>query len=166
MRRTTNCPIDRCNGAPPSRDASVSAYPNGVEAERLGDRGGRELVERHHGVIQALLARFGGVEVDASGDDARRSERCAVGAVSAPTRTVVASARWSARHGEYPACTSRRRFWVSVPFPSAHPAMGGDYPAEGLCDTLVRPVAVAVSSSPLAGFITTRRPVPPSGPVD
>ena len=34
----------------------------------LGDRGWRELVERHHGVVRALLGRFRGREVDTAGD--------------------------------------------------------------------------------------------------
>jgi pimeloyl-ACP methyl ester carboxylesterase len=34
----------------------------------LGDAGWRELLERHHGVVRAMLARFRGTEVDTAGD--------------------------------------------------------------------------------------------------
>ncbi len=37
-------------------------------AADLGDKGWRELVERHHGVVRALLGRFRGTEVDTAGD--------------------------------------------------------------------------------------------------
>ena len=34
----------------------------------LGDRAWRELVERHHGAVRALMRRFRGVEIDTAGD--------------------------------------------------------------------------------------------------
>jgi class 3 adenylate cyclase len=37
-------------------------------AAELGDRGWRTLVERHHGLVRALLGRFRGTEVDTAGD--------------------------------------------------------------------------------------------------
>ncbi len=37
-------------------------------AADLGDKGWRDLVERHHGVVRALLGRFRGTEVDTAGD--------------------------------------------------------------------------------------------------
>ena len=37
-------------------------------AAELGDKGWRDLVERHHGVVRALLGRFRGKEVDTAGD--------------------------------------------------------------------------------------------------
>ncbi|MGH2596988.1 MAG: adenylate/guanylate cyclase domain-containing protein [Actinomycetota bacterium] len=37
-------------------------------AAELGDKGWRELVERHHGVVRAMLGRFRGKEVDTAGD--------------------------------------------------------------------------------------------------
>jgi class 3 adenylate cyclase len=37
-------------------------------AAELGDKGWRDLVERHHGVVRALLGRFRGHEVDTAGD--------------------------------------------------------------------------------------------------
>jgi class 3 adenylate cyclase len=37
-------------------------------AADLGDRGWREVVERHHGAVRALLGRYRGREVDTSGD--------------------------------------------------------------------------------------------------
>jgi len=38
------------------------------KAAALGDKGWRDLVERHHGVVRAMLGRFRGVEVDTAGD--------------------------------------------------------------------------------------------------
>ena len=37
-------------------------------AAELGDRGWRDLVERHHGIVRAMLGRFRGTEVDTAGD--------------------------------------------------------------------------------------------------
>ena len=37
-------------------------------AAELGDKGWRELVERHHGLVRAMLGRFRGHEVDTAGD--------------------------------------------------------------------------------------------------
>jgi class 3 adenylate cyclase len=37
-------------------------------AAELGDKGWRELVERHHGLVRAMLGRFRGREVDTAGD--------------------------------------------------------------------------------------------------
>jgi class 3 adenylate cyclase len=34
----------------------------------LGDRGWRELIERHHGIVRALLNRYRGTEMDTAGD--------------------------------------------------------------------------------------------------
>jgi class 3 adenylate cyclase len=39
-----------------------------AKAVELGDKGWRDLVERHHGVVRALLGRFRGREVDTAGD--------------------------------------------------------------------------------------------------
>jgi pimeloyl-ACP methyl ester carboxylesterase len=39
-----------------------------ARAAELGDKGWREIVERHHGVVRALLGRFRGTEVDTAGD--------------------------------------------------------------------------------------------------
>ena len=39
-----------------------------TSALTLGDRGWRELVERHHSVVRGLLARYRGSEVDTAGD--------------------------------------------------------------------------------------------------
>ena len=38
------------------------------KAAELGDKGWRDLVERHHGVVRAMLGRFRGKEVDTAGD--------------------------------------------------------------------------------------------------
>jgi len=37
-------------------------------AAELGDRGWREVVERHHATVRAMLARYRGIEVDTAGD--------------------------------------------------------------------------------------------------
>jgi class 3 adenylate cyclase len=37
-------------------------------AAELGNKGWRDLVERHHGVVRAMLGRFRGPEVDTAGD--------------------------------------------------------------------------------------------------
>ncbi len=37
-------------------------------ATELGDRGWKELLERHHATVRAMLARYRGVEVDTAGD--------------------------------------------------------------------------------------------------
>jgi class 3 adenylate cyclase len=54
-------------------------------AAELGDKGWRDLVERHHGVVRAMLGRFRGTEVDTAGDGffatfdgPARGVRCAV----------------------------------------------------------------------------------------
>ena len=39
-----------------------------AKAAELGDRGWRDLMERHHGAVRALLGRFRGHEVDTAGD--------------------------------------------------------------------------------------------------
>jgi class 3 adenylate cyclase len=59
-------------------------------AAQLGDRRWRELVERHHATVRALLARFRGVEVDTAGDGffasfdgPARAVRCALAIVDA-----------------------------------------------------------------------------------
>jgi class 3 adenylate cyclase len=38
------------------------------KAAELGDRGWRQLLERHHGTVRGLLARYRGTEVDTAGD--------------------------------------------------------------------------------------------------
>ena len=59
-------------------------------AARLGDRRWRELIERHHTMVRALLARFRGVEIDTAGDGffasfdgPARAVRCALAIVDA-----------------------------------------------------------------------------------
>jgi class 3 adenylate cyclase len=39
-----------------------------ARAAELGDKGWRDLVEQHHGMVRALLGRFRGTEVDTAGD--------------------------------------------------------------------------------------------------
>jgi class 3 adenylate cyclase len=59
-------------------------------ASRLGDRGWRELLERHHSTVRSLLARYRGSEVDTAGDGffatfdgPARAVRCAEAIVEA-----------------------------------------------------------------------------------
>jgi class 3 adenylate cyclase len=60
------------------------------KAAELGDRGWRELLERHHALVRRQLARFRGVEVDTAGDGffasfdgPARAIRCATAIVEA-----------------------------------------------------------------------------------
>jgi class 3 adenylate cyclase len=39
-----------------------------TKTAQLGDRGWRELVERHHRTVRALLDRYHGTEMDTAGD--------------------------------------------------------------------------------------------------
>lgn len=61
-----------------------------ARAADLGDRAWKDLVERHHGVIRAMLRRYRGSEVDTSGDgffaqfDARLAKSDAPWRSSAP----------------------------------------------------------------------------------
>ncbi len=59
-------------------------------AAAIGDRSWRDVVERHHGIVRAMLARYRGVEVDTAGDGffatfdgPARAVRCAESIVSA-----------------------------------------------------------------------------------
>ena len=59
-------------------------------AAELGDRGWRELVERHHATVRTLLARYRGTELDTAGDGffasfdgPARAVRCAMAIVDA-----------------------------------------------------------------------------------
>ncbi len=61
-----------------------------TEAARLGDRGWRDVVERHHAAVRGLLARYRGVEVDTAGDGffatfdgPARAAKCATAIVGA-----------------------------------------------------------------------------------
>ena len=89
----------------------------------LGDRRWRELLEKHHEVVRANLARFRGRELDVAGDGffasfdgPARAIRCATAVVDAVAKVGVevragltpASARWS---------TAR---WAASPFTSPH----------------------------------------------
>jgi class 3 adenylate cyclase len=59
-------------------------------AARLGDRGWREVIERHHATVRGLLARYRGAEVDTAGDGffatfdgPARAAKCATAIVEA-----------------------------------------------------------------------------------
>ncbi|MEO8476066.1 MAG: adenylate/guanylate cyclase domain-containing protein [Actinomycetota bacterium] len=61
-------------------------------AAELGDKGWRDLVEQHHGIVRALLGRFRGNEVDTAGDGffatfdgPARGVRCAQAIIEAVT---------------------------------------------------------------------------------
>jgi class 3 adenylate cyclase len=61
-----------------------------AHAARLGDRGWRDLLARHHAVVRSLLARYRGLEVDTAGDGflmtfdgPARAVRCALRIVEA-----------------------------------------------------------------------------------
>jgi class 3 adenylate cyclase len=77
-----------------------------TKAASLGDRGWREVVERHHATIRALLARFKGVEVDTAGDGffatfegPARAVRCAQ-AISEAVRPIGIEIRVGIHTGE------------------------------------------------------------------
>ena len=63
-------------------------------ASRLGDRGWREVVERHHATVRTLLARYRGSEMDTAGDGVfatfdgpARAVRCALAITEAVRRS-------------------------------------------------------------------------------
>jgi pimeloyl-ACP methyl ester carboxylesterase len=75
-------------------------------AVELGDAGWRELVERHHGTVRALLGRFRGTEVDTAGDGffatfdgPARAVRCAQ-AITAAVRDLGIDVRAGVHTGE------------------------------------------------------------------
>jgi len=75
-------------------------------AVELGDSGWRELVERHHGTVRALLGRFRGTEIDTAGDGffatfdgPARAVRCAQ-AITAAVRDLGLDVRAGVHTGE------------------------------------------------------------------
>ena len=93
------------------------------KAAELGDKGWRDLVERHHGVVRAMLGRFRGKEVDTAGDGffatfdgPARGVRCAQaiseavrdsGSRFAPACTRVRSRRSPGRSAASPSTSAR-----------------------------------------------------------
>ena len=76
------------------------------KAAELGDKGWRDLVERHHGVVRAMLGRFRGKEVDTAGDGffvtfdgPARGVRCAQ-AISEAVRDLGIEVRAGVHTGE------------------------------------------------------------------
>ncbi len=76
------------------------------KAAELGDKGWRDLVERHHGVVRALLGRFRGKEVDTAGDGffatfdgPARGVRCAE-AIAEAVRDIGIEVRAGVHTGE------------------------------------------------------------------
>ena len=64
-----------------------------ARAAELGDRAWKELIERHHATVRALLTRFRGTEIDTAGDGffasfdgPARAVRCAQAIVEATGR--------------------------------------------------------------------------------
>ncbi len=77
-----------------------------ARAVELGDSGWRDLVERHHGAVRALLGRFRGTEVDTAGDGffatfdgPARAVRCAQ-AITAAVRDLGLDVRAGVHTGE------------------------------------------------------------------
>jgi pimeloyl-ACP methyl ester carboxylesterase len=75
-------------------------------AAALGDRAWRDLVERHHATVRALLARYRGVEMDTAGDGffatfdgPARAVRCAEAVVGA-VRSIGLEVRAGVHTGE------------------------------------------------------------------
>jgi class 3 adenylate cyclase len=76
------------------------------KAAELGDKGWGDLVERHHGVVRAMLGRFRGKEVDTAGDGffatfdgPARGVRCAQ-AISGAVRDLGIEVRAGVHTGE------------------------------------------------------------------
>jgi class 3 adenylate cyclase len=76
------------------------------KAAELGDKGWGDLVERHHGVVRAMLGRFRGKEVDTAGDGffatfdgPARGVRCAQ-AISSSVRDLGIEVRAGVHTGE------------------------------------------------------------------
>jgi class 3 adenylate cyclase len=77
-----------------------------AKAASLGDRAWRDVTERHHVTVRALLARFKGVEVDTAGDGffatfdgPARAVRCAQ-AISSAVRPIGIEVRAGIHTGE------------------------------------------------------------------
>jgi pimeloyl-ACP methyl ester carboxylesterase len=77
-----------------------------AKAVELGDGGWRDLVDRHHGTVRALLGRFRGAEVDTAGDGffatfdgPARAVRCAQ-AITAAVRDLGLEVRAGVHTGE------------------------------------------------------------------
>ena len=78
--------------SPPSSSPTSSARPS--EAAALGDRRWRDLLEQHHARSRRELDRFGGREIDTTGDGflatfdgPARAVRCALRHHATPSRT-------------------------------------------------------------------------------
>ena len=76
------------------------------KAAELGDKGWGDLVERHHGVVRAMLGRFRGTEVDTAGDGffatfdgPARGVRCAQ-AITSAVRDLGIEVRAGVHTGE------------------------------------------------------------------
>jgi class 3 adenylate cyclase len=76
------------------------------KASELGDRAWKDLVQRHHGVVRAMLRRYRGSEVDTAGDGffalfdgPARAVRCAA-AITNAVRTLGLEVRAGLHTGE------------------------------------------------------------------
>jgi class 3 adenylate cyclase len=65
-------------------------------AASLGDRAWRDVLERHHTIVRALLARYGGIEISTAGDGffatfdgPARAVRCAQDIIDAVSRIGI-----------------------------------------------------------------------------
>ena len=77
-----------------------------AKAAELGDRGWKELVQRHHAVVRAMLRRYRGSEVDTAGDGffalfdgPARGVRCAM-AITEAVKTLGLEVRAGLHTGE------------------------------------------------------------------
>jgi pimeloyl-ACP methyl ester carboxylesterase len=75
-------------------------------AAALGDRAWGEVLERHHELVRAMLARYRGQEVDTAGDGFFATFDGPARAAKSPERSSKGSSRWASRYAR--ACTRVR----------------------------------------------------------
>jgi class 3 adenylate cyclase len=77
-----------------------------AKTSELGDRAWRELLERHHAIVRAMIGRYRGIEIDTAGDGflatfdgPARGVRCAM-AITEAVRTLGLEVRAGMHTGE------------------------------------------------------------------
>ena len=101
-----------------------------AKALELGDRGWRELLERHHALVRRELVRFRGREIDTAGDGFFAASTAPPARSAAPARSSTACANSASRSA--PACipanarsrTARSRVSPCIPVPASRRTPG------------------------------------------